>query len=110
MMRSLLLFILLTTSFSAGADCALYRGRYGYDAIAHAEGDVIYRDRYGYDAVAHDDGNVVYKDRYGYDAIGHTDGDVIYTGRYGYEAAGHTSGCTSEQTSALGAALLALGL
>ena len=84
---------LLFNSIQASAQSAvIYKGRYGYDAVAHFDDGVLYKGRYGYDAIFHIDDNVIYKGRYGYDAVAHFDDGVLYKGRYGYDAILHVDG------------------
>lgn len=121
--------IMALTALCAGAarsECVLYKGQYGYTAIAHMDGGIIYRGQYGYDAVARMEGTAVYPGKYGgaaaasvkegliyrgaygYEIIGRLDGDIIYKGQYGYDAVAHAS-CSKDETAALGAAFI-LGL
>jgi hypothetical protein len=54
----------------------VYKGRYGYDPIAHYDDGVFYAGRYGYNGIVHYDGGFIYKGRYGYDALAHIEGEI----------------------------------
>lgn len=111
----------------ASAECLIYKGHFGYDIIGHVEKGVVFKERWGYTSVArikdstiyegqfsykvlaHLDSGVIYRDSYGYSALGRVEDDRVYDSQYSYNVVAHSEGCTKEETTAAGAAVL-LGL